>query len=111
MDAGRHRGTRAGLSALTVLALVAVLGGTAPAGATTAPVPSSHSAHLRHAIAPTPQHPRAPDLQQLDASAADSTSLALPSTGARTTSSQPAAHGVNAYPAQRGRGPPIGSLA
>jgi hypothetical protein len=111
MDAGRHRCTRAGLSALTALALVAVLGASAPAGATTAAAPSSHSVHFRHAVAPTPQHPRAPDLQQLDVSAADATSQALPSAGARTTSSQPAAYGVNAYPAQRGRGPPAGSLA
>ena len=111
MNAARQRYARAGLSALTALALVAVLGAVAPPVAADASAISAHSAHTRHAVAPTPQQPRPQDLHQLDATAPDSTQLAMPSLGARTSPSWPAAAGVNAYPAQRGRGPPAGYLA
>ena len=111
MNAGRQRYARAGLSALAALALVAVLGAAAPPAEAKASPASAHSAHTRHAVAPTPQQPRPQDLHQLDATAPDSAQLAMPSLGSHASSSWPAATGVNAYPAQRGRGPPAGHLA
>ena len=107
----RQRYARAGLSALTALALVAVLGAVAPPVAADASATSAHSAHTRHAVAPTPQQPRPQDLHQLDATAPDSSPAGNAVAGRADVPVVAAAAGVNAYPAQRGRGPPAGYLA